>query len=431
MLRLAPLRRVHVSARRYQSALEERFQQILEDKLSQPQQKSLVDENPELAKLYRQYSTENTEDAEYKRKYKAQLALLERELLLNGNNHAKDIADTITKSPWKGTESTADVHNRMLLDLLPPAKPINGHNRIMSPPRDPKARVAAARESSIDYKTGTYKEEDDNFRELYKERLMGPSMFVNSNSPTATMGMAQTMADVRINATINRKTGQFDSPDMSSVRGKPLNPEHLANATDSNYFVNQILNKQEVLPPWIENQQLLEKDIKRFRSGLDDLWTKHVFSKLNPGSNSKLDVLARAKPIAAAPYDQEFATSNSSYVNEKVKHINDAIRSYNLMCPSPHLHKFKLLPEQELRNLFQRAMQNLEQSVELWYEREARAREVRERMNNSRSMFLLFNNSPAVSSTGTSTSTTATTRANEQPNQPLHFWKSIKEMMRS
>lgn len=407
---------------------------MLEDKLDQPQLQSIIDENPKLKQLYDKYSSENEKDSHFKSQHQAQMALLERESLLNGNKHAKSIADTVAKPPWRGSESQLDVHNRMILDLMPPPKPVNNHNRIMSPPKDPKTRMINARESSIDYKTGA--REQDNFRELYKERLLGPSMLINSNSPTATMGLAQTMADVRINSTINRKTGKFDSPLMDSVRGKPLDPKHLANATDTNYFVNQILNKQEVLPPWIETQQTLEREITLFRERLDELWTKHMLAQLNPGSNSKQDVLARARPLSKAAYDDLFASKQMPYVNEKIRHINSSIRNYNLMCPSPHIHKFKLVPDLEIRNLFKRSVENLEGSVEAWYEREARAREVRARMNSSLSMFLLFDTgtgSSGTSGTGTGAgnSGTGTGAGTSGTGAPLHFWKSIKEMMRS
>lgn len=426
MQRICHLRQFQTLATARQSALSERFQQMLEDKLDQPQQKSIIDENPKLKELYDKYSSESQKDSEFKRQHLAQMALLERENLLNGNRHAKYIADTVTKFAWNGSESPLDAHNRMILDLMPPPKPVNNHNRIMSPPKDPKTRMVNAREGSLDYKTGA-RSEEDNFRELYKERLLGPSMLINSNSPTATMGLAQTMADVRINSTINRKTGKFDSPLMDSVRGKPLDPKHLANATDTNYFVNQILSNQDVLPPWIESQQTLEREIKLFREDLDNLWTKNMLSQLNPGSNSKLDVLARARPLSKSAYDNLFASKQMPYVNEKIKHINSFIRNYNLMCPSPHLHKFKLVPDLEIRNLFKRSMENLEQSVEAWYEREARAREVRARMNSSRSMFLLFDT--AGKSSGPSSSGSSPSSSTQ--SQPLHFWKSIKEMMRS
>lgn len=424
-MHLCHLRRLGLLAPRRESALAERFLQMLEEKLSQPQQKSLVDENPELKKLYDKYATELQKDDQFKRLHAAQMALLERENLLNGNRHAKGIADTVSKPAWAGSESAADASNRMLLDLLPPAKPVNGHSRLFTPPKDPRARMAAAREGSLDYKTGITESQnskpDDNFRELYRERLMGPSMFVNSNSPTATMGLAQTMADVRINATINRQTGKFDSPDMGSVRGKPLDPKHLANATDSNYFVNQILNKQEVLPPWIENQQSLDKEIKRFRGDLESIWTKRAMAELDPGSSSMESLRSGAHRLSLLPFDDAFAATHMAYVSEKVRLLNSQIRSYNLMCPSSSLHKFKLVGDQEMRNLFRRAMDNLPQAVDAWYAKAARAREVRERMN-LRSMFLLFDTAPAASASP----------PQEAPSdpKPVHFWKSIKEMLR-
>ena len=61
---------------------------------------------------------------------------------------------------------------------------------------------------------------------------------------------------------------------MQKVRGKPLEKQHLVNCTDSNYFMNQVLNKQEVLPPWIESQQSLNRNIAQFRENLVEMWSK-------------------------------------------------------------------------------------------------------------------------------------------------------------
>ena len=35
-----------------------------------------------------------------------------------------------------------------------------------------------------------------------------------------------------------------------------------------------MLNKQEVLPPWIESQQSLNRNIAQFRENLVEMWSK-------------------------------------------------------------------------------------------------------------------------------------------------------------
>jgi len=410
------------------SALVQRFTLILESKLSEASP-SFISKDPKLKEIYSKYSSDS--DKQFKMAFQKELSHLKSESLLNRNKHAKDIADTVANKPWDGTESVHDINLRMLLDLKPP--PIKYQKTIITPPMSIKDRIENAKESSLDYKIGNTKKEEDNFRELYKEKLLGPSMFLNSSSPHTLIGMATTLADAKINASINHDTGHFnDTGDMSSVRGKPLDREHLRNCTDTNYFMNHILNKQEVLPPWIDSQQSIDRQIIDFRKNMDNEWFKFLFYNLQPASLPRDSVLKRIDKIRVNPsnyYDSDFHSHQLPYVLEKTKSLNSLIRDYNLQCPSSSIHKLKLRPEVELRKLYDRAVSTLRDQALEWYENEEAARQRQSNPKNykSESMFGLFDNNGGGGGGG---NTSKANDARQRVPEKLHLWKSIKEMFK-
>lgn len=278
-----------------------------------------------------------TEAAKFKDQFESQLHYLKLEKLLKHNKHAREI---VNSKPWSGSESVKDSSLRMLVDSAPKPKPSIAH-------KTPK-RILTAREMSSEYKETKTIERDDNFREMYKERLLGPSMLLNTNNPLTTLNLANTMASAKINAKIDLKTGKFNDENMDKVRGKPLKREHLANATDTSYFINEMLNKQEVLPPWVENQQNLNSDIRKFQQNLDRLLINYCKFNGIPSRGKLLD---------------EFESKQLNYVIEKVKLLNKSVRDYNLQAPSSNFHKLKLDPGAELRGSLDRVYDDLPELV--------------------------------------------------------------------
>lgn len=407
------------------SALVQRFTQILESKISESTP-SILSKDPLLQRIYKKYATDD--DRQFKSKYQKEISHLKSESLLNYNKHAKGLADTISNRPWDGNETVHDSNLRMILDLKPP--PLKYQKSIITPPRSVKDRIESAKESSLDYRIGNTKKEDENFRELYKEKLLGPSVFLNTSSPHTIIGMANSLADAKINASINRNTGQFDG-EMAGVRGKPLDKEYLKNCTDSNYFMNQILNKQEILPPWIDNQQSIDRQITEFRNNMDNEWFKSIFYNLKPTTLSKELMLTKLKNIIKNPnnfYDGDFHSRQLPYVLEKVKLLNNLIRDYNLQCPSSSIHKFKLVPEAELRKLYDRTLTTLVDQALKWYENEEAAKQRKNEPINYKdggSFFGLFDNSG-----GGGSSTANDAMARQRTPEKLQLWKSIKEMFK-
>ncbi|KAG5419870.1 hypothetical protein I9W82_001750 [Candida metapsilosis] len=193
-------------------------------------------------------------------------------------------------------------------------------------------------------------------------------------SPSPSVDFVDSLATSRINAAIDQQTGQFKSPTMSTVRGKPLSPEHLKNCTDTNYFMTQVLNNQEVLPPWIENQQGLNKSIKIFRSDLDQFWFKWIlnesvmkqFIERSTTVDQLLDEYERN--IKRITYeDNSLPETDVAYIEAKVKLLNAEIRSYNLQCPSVSGHKLKLDVDREINQSYWRTLDKFPSLIEKWF----------------------------------------------------------------
>lgn len=343
------------------SAMKERFEQILDSKLDSITTTS-IENNPELEKIYAKYKDP---DHVFQHKHQAQLTYLKLEPLLARNKHAREIADTLVNKPWTGTETVHDANLRMLIDSSPKEM------KIITPKVPVKERIHNAFEGSLDYKLAKISEqpspskesESESFRELYRERLLGPSVFMNS-SASSSIGLITTMADVRINEQIDKKSGKFEEDAMTNVRGKPLSKDHLANCTDTNYFMNQILQKQECLPPWIESQKGVDQDIERLRFELDRDWSFRMLDNIKrkfPGQKGiELSNSAKSSDLL----DSGYHSLKMRYLEPKIKEINLKITTYNLSSPSLSLHKWKLVPEKELENLYKRVLANIDTLIE-------------------------------------------------------------------
>lgn len=431
------------------SALAERFLQILDEQISHLTA-SVIDRDPTLKKLYEKYEAGGSghrdnsgqndldraiedsqkQEHEFRDKFQKEIAYVQSEKLLR-SRQARDLADTITNPPWNGTERTSDTALRMIVDSMPKAKAVGRQKTIITPPVPISDRIKNAKESSLDYKVSKTdkndKNKDDNFRELYKERLMGPSMFVDATSPKATLGLIGSMADARINAAIDQKTGKFESGDMDSVRGKPLDRERLANSTDTNFFLNEILNKQDCLPPWIESQQGTQREISTFRLDLEKKWFNIMIRKLSDRFHDKMEMLryldTDARAISMAALKDQFTQSHDKYMSAKVDSLNQAIRSYNLQCPSSSLHKWKLVKDLELLRLYDQVRTNIKLLVEGWYSEQNTTRRIDPKVKGASDSFIgVFDSAKGSLSIGSGSQYNVI----ERPREQLHFWKLVK-----
>jgi hypothetical protein len=116
--------------------------------------------------------------------------------------------------------------------------------------------------------------------------------------PTSLQGLTS-LANERIEDAIAR--GQF----KNIPRGKGTNVErdYTANSPfldTTEYFMNKIIQKQEIVPPWIEKQQELVKAVASFRGRLRNDWRRHAARTIASSGGSVEDQARRAKRYALA-----------------------------------------------------------------------------------------------------------------------------------
>lgn len=423
------------------SALAERFTQILEEKMaSGGMDSSLVNSDPTLLRIFQNYDKGTGAPNDSDQRIKEAMSYIKSEPLLTHNKHAKDISTAV---PWKGTESNEDANLRMIVDLKPKAIRVGSahinSNKIFTPPPTLKQKVEGAKSSSLEYLLNKEKqgnepdEEEDNFRDLYKERLLGPSMLINSASPS--IDLVGSMASNRINASINQQTGLFDSPEMKHVRGKPLNSEHLKNCTDSNYFMNQVLNINDVLPPWIDSQQSINSNCIRLRAELDQIWFNWIMndspiSATVHATTANVSSIVSAFEVRIKPHRFDTSSLRSSdmeYLEERMKLLNSTIRTYNLQCPSSNLHKFKLVPVNEIRASYDRVVDKFPTLVAAWYDQNRTKKNVQSFERNTGGFLNLFGEE---TSQGTGSNSGTDSTITETQDGKLHIWKAIKDVFK-
>lgn len=197
----------------------------------------------------------------------------------------KGTRDIAAARPWTGVESVEDASLRMLNDAHKPLRVTAKAPSIRGPPSKvdtgrPKSkpgtgvRLANARDRSSVYsymneQEGLTDEEREKFRREMKARFQPGARAV----PATIQGLSS-LANERIEDAIAR--GQFKNlPD----RGKKLERDYNANSPfidTTEYFMNKIIKKQEITPPWIEKQQEVISTANTFRRRLRSDWKRHV-----------------------------------------------------------------------------------------------------------------------------------------------------------
>ncbi|KAJ5586861.1 uncharacterized protein N7459_002626 [Penicillium hispanicum] len=305
--------------------------------------------------------------------------------------------DTAAAPAWTGTESLHDSALRMLDDA---SKPIRTPYKIPQPvdlrpapkpKRSTGARLAEAKERTSTYAMsqapGFSEEEREAMRREMREKLSPGARAM----PISIQGLSS-LANERIEDAIAR--GQF----QKIRRGKGVNVETDHNATSAfidttEYFMNKIIQKQEIVPPWIEKQQELATEVSRFRQRIRTEWRRHA-ARLIASQGGSLDVqMKRARAYAAAearlternkaeaalrsntevPVDSQSGDSKDdvqeplehlpplrdpqylaierSYQELAVKQLNAIARSYNLQAPRSAQKPYINL-ERELNSCF-------------------------------------------------------------------------------
>ncbi|KAL8651486.1 MAG: hypothetical protein Q9210_003224 [Variospora velana] len=220
--------------------------------------------------------------------------------------------DHAAAQPWTGTEAVEDAALRMLNDAHKPIR-VTGPPRIPQPRSVPMTvdmrmkkavqksqgeRLANARDRTSVYalsQDSTLSEKErEEMRKVLKERFTAGARPM----PGTVQGLAA-LANERIEDAIAR--GQF----KNIARGKGRNIERDYTASSpfldtTEYFMNKIIQKQDIVPPWIEKQQELVKETQTFRSRLRNDWKRHAARVIASKGGPIESQVRRAEAYAAA-----------------------------------------------------------------------------------------------------------------------------------
>lgn len=159
-------------------------------------------------------------------------------------------------------------------------------------------RLANARDRSSVYalsqNPSLTEHEKTEMRKLLQERFSPGARPM----PGTVQGLAA-LANQQIEDAMAR--GQF----KNIARGKGTNIERDHNASSpfldtTEYFMNKIIQKQDIVPPWIEKQQELVKTADIFRSRLRADWKRHAARTIASKGGSLEAQIQRARAYAAA-----------------------------------------------------------------------------------------------------------------------------------
>lgn len=234
-------------------------------------------------------------------------AFTEAELPSTAGRHTRDIA---TADAWSGTESIHDASLRMLNDAHKPLR-VRGGSKTGSVVQLPRnvdtgrksqagqgVRLANARDrsglySSLKESDIDEQERQKRFQEL-KDRF---SPHARAVVPGTIQGLTA-LANERIEDAIAR--GQFKN---LPNRGKEVERDYNASSPfidTTEYFLNKMIQKQEIVPPWIEKQQELVATANKFRSRLRAEWKRHAARMIASTGGSLQEQIKRAEAYAQA-----------------------------------------------------------------------------------------------------------------------------------
>lgn len=220
--------------------------------------------------------------------------------------------DIATAQPWTGVETVEDSVLRMLTDAKKPLRittasktPIPRGSALSVDMRMKKAvqksrgqRLANARDRTSVYALtqdpNLSEHEKEQMRKQLKERFT-PSA---RSMPGTVQGLAA-LANERIEDAISR--GQFKN--IPRGKGKNIERDYTASSPfldTTEYFMNKIIQKQEIVPPWIEKQQELVRAAAVFRSRLRADWKRHAARTIASKGGLLETQIARAEANAAA-----------------------------------------------------------------------------------------------------------------------------------
>jgi hypothetical protein len=234
-------------------------------------------------------------------------AFAEVELPSTAGRHTREIS---IADAWTGSESIHDASLRMLNDAHKPLK-VGGARATGSVVPLPRAvdtgrknsagrgvRLANARDRSGLYSSLKESDIDEHERQKRFQELKDRfSPHARAIVPGTINGLAA-LANERIENAIAR--GQFKN---LPNRGKDVERDYNASSPfidTTEYFLNKMIQKQEIVPPWIEKQQELVATATKFRSRLRVEWKRHAARMIASKGGTLQEQMMRAEAYAKA-----------------------------------------------------------------------------------------------------------------------------------
>ncbi|KAF2675243.1 hypothetical protein BT63DRAFT_420458 [Microthyrium microscopicum] len=296
--------------------------QQAEDASSEPSQGAMSARLEQLTEEALESGTTNLDDASFSAELRDRLAarialannlqtshpqaFAEANLRSSAGHGTRDLASA---QPWTGNEALADTALRMLNDAHKPLK--SSHSSAPEPRIAPQglvgvrrkpsagARIASAKERSSQYaqarEAGLSQKERQQLSDEMKARFE-PS----ARELPATLGGLAALANRRIDEAIAR--GKF----KNLPRGKELERDYNASSPfidTTEYLMNKMIKKQDIVPPWIEKQQELATAVRVFRLRMRNDWKRHAARMIAAVGGSLDEKVQRAHEYALAEQD--------------------------------------------------------------------------------------------------------------------------------
>ncbi|EPS41936.1 hypothetical protein H072_4078 [Dactylellina haptotyla CBS 200.50] len=218
----------------------------------------------------------------------------------------KETRDTAMARPWTGTESLENGVLRSLHESKPrlKASPSSLSRRTSLP-----IHLAPIRRLSKNERLGSARDRAGSYPLLKKaeselndeEREARSRMFRERFEPAAR-AMPNTIQG--LTALANEKIEEAISKGMFKNLPKgPLERDHHAESPfidTTEYLLNRMIQRQEIVPPWIEKQQELQREIKAFRSSMRVDWKRHVVRTIASWGGGPDIWISRAEEYARA-----------------------------------------------------------------------------------------------------------------------------------
>jgi len=165
--------------------------------------------------------------------------------------------------------------------------------------------------------TGLTQEEREEYKKELRERFTPGARAM----PNTLTGLAS-LANERIEDAIAR--GQF----KNIPRGKGVERDNRADnpfIDTTEYIMNKMIQRQELVPPWIEKQQELLRTAKAFRSRLHSDWKRHAARMIASRGGTLQQQMARAQEYARAEEIHNPRRRNVEHISVPTNSTADAV----------------------------------------------------------------------------------------------------------